>query len=846
MRQITIDFTSQLHPLCAGYIGEHNATEITVVKPTDLSGVMYSLAFMTNGEVIHSKYFSADEEIKIALWQQLTLDNDLYVQLEAFDENGDYLGKSTTAKLVLSNSVHGTDIIADADNPDVYSEIALNTWFRETLEDNVDTLDKLTTSKNGKLLFDGKLIEGVGGGSASIDVEVKADTDEEYVLEFITDAETITTPNLKGKEGKEGKQGVSGVYVGSGEMPDGYNVQIDPDGEASVIPTKTSELINDSGFITADDLPESGSGVDGFSPIVNVTEISNGHKVSVTDATGTKSFDVLNGSNGKDGKDGQDYVLTDADKTEIINAIAKKTETTTIPNFVRLEAEKVIERVLAAQGNNTFTFACITDMHYGNAGYTEGIKHACQAMKYIDERIKLDAVAVLGDYTDGYLTTTYDDAIADFKGVNSLLDGLRFTENVRQKGNHDVYPDGVPMTNRFIQAYSDNVVWGDKANGYFYKDFEEYKLRVVCVNTNENNALDSNNKPIGNISCSTAQYLWFTNALVITDKEDVSDWKILVTSHQPLDWYYTDGSYAFVKILDDYKNGRSGLAGGVTYDFTNVNSAKLIGNIHGHIHNLLVGKLNNGNVDTTDNPIDVVRVATPESCIDRANQYDGKWKQDVTYSKTKNTSQDTSFVVYCVDLDGNTITAVCYGAGYSRVIDYVNCVVIDEEVNEPILPETPEVPDEPTVNYDNLIPLSKDKDGNLYVGTNGEKGYKLNTRLNSFGEETTNGATGTNVTGLIDVTLGDKIYFKNINYKPAVNSDGNYIVLYKEDYSLEVAVKDNSFNDFAYIFKDAITDANGNLTSFVLSDASLKYKYMRVSALGLDANSVITKNQPIE
>lgn len=48
----------------------------------------------------------------------------------------------------------------------------------------------------------------------------------------------------------------SGIYVGSGEMPDGYNVQIDPNGDAVIIPTKLSELENDKGYITADDLPE--------------------------------------------------------------------------------------------------------------------------------------------------------------------------------------------------------------------------------------------------------------------------------------------------------------------------------------------------------------------------------------------------------------------------------------------------------------------------------------------------------------------------------------------------------------------------------------------------------------
>lgn len=59
-----------------------------------------------------------------------------------------------------------------------------------------------------------------------------------------------------GKDGKNGKDGKSGVYVGSGDMPDGYNVQVDPDGEAVVIPTKVSELENDVGYITLADIPE--------------------------------------------------------------------------------------------------------------------------------------------------------------------------------------------------------------------------------------------------------------------------------------------------------------------------------------------------------------------------------------------------------------------------------------------------------------------------------------------------------------------------------------------------------------------------------------------------------------
>lgn len=40
---------------------------------------------------------------------------------------------------------------------------------------------------------------------------------------------------LESLRGEQGPQGVSGVYVGSGDMPDGYDIQIDPDGEADTI-----------------------------------------------------------------------------------------------------------------------------------------------------------------------------------------------------------------------------------------------------------------------------------------------------------------------------------------------------------------------------------------------------------------------------------------------------------------------------------------------------------------------------------------------------------------------------------------------------------------------------------
>lgn len=57
------------------------------------------------------------------------------------------------------------------------------------------------------------------------------------------------------------------------------------------------------------------NGQDGFSPIVEVTETENGHRVNITDVNGLKQFEVLNGQNGAD------YVLTEEDKQEIAELV---------------------------------------------------------------------------------------------------------------------------------------------------------------------------------------------------------------------------------------------------------------------------------------------------------------------------------------------------------------------------------------------------------------------------------------------------------------------------------------------------------------------------------------------
>lgn len=49
-------------------------------------------------------------------------------------------------------------------------------------------------------------------------------------------------------------------------------------------------------------------GADGYSPTVSVTSIAGGHEVSVTDAGGTSTFNVMDGIDGVDGVDGKDGI----------------------------------------------------------------------------------------------------------------------------------------------------------------------------------------------------------------------------------------------------------------------------------------------------------------------------------------------------------------------------------------------------------------------------------------------------------------------------------------------------------------------------------------------------------
>ena len=72
---------------------------------------------------------------------------------------------------------------------------------------------------------------------------------------------------------------------------------------AQEIPTLIDEALQeakDSGEFDGE------AGADGFSPLIEITDITGGHRISVTDASGTHTVDVMDGVDGADGQDGTD------------------------------------------------------------------------------------------------------------------------------------------------------------------------------------------------------------------------------------------------------------------------------------------------------------------------------------------------------------------------------------------------------------------------------------------------------------------------------------------------------------------------------------------------------------
>ena len=354
-----------------------------------------------------------------------------------------------------------------------------------------------------------------------------------------------------------------------------------------------------------------------------------------------------------------------------------------IPDYIKSAALAVASKVKAVQTDESITFIAMSDAHQFDTStdIVTGNKHAGMAAKVLAYALpNLDFCCYLGDYTAGSSTTTLAEGRQHIKEINADVDeAFSGIPQFRTLGNHDSLQyskaqNGSVLTAAelysMVGAYNSGATMGSTTEGYCYRDFESKKLRVICLNTAEATEKEY---------VSDAQKLWFANTLKAVGAK--SGWNVLILSHHPLDW---GGVCILSNIVKAYVDGSSvTVSSGNTINFSGSNSAKILAAIHGHVHCFKAAQLNSIS-SGTGTPYNVWRVATPNMCFSRNNEYgeNGKTEyygiefgEDTTYNKTSGTANDTAFVVNVVNPSEEKIYSFCYGAGYDREI-FTGTVII--------------------------------------------------------------------------------------------------------------------------------------------------------------------------
>jgi predicted phosphodiesterase len=592
--------------------------------------------------------------------------------------------------------------------------------------------------------------------------------------------------------------------------------------KSSDIPTRTTQLINDSGYIksvpseyvTEDELTAKDYATTSDIP-TKVSELTNDKKylTSVPSSYATTSY--------------------------VDNQIkASVNGTAGVPNYVITEAQDIAEKVIETRNAYSLVIGAMSDLHTtGIDSSATGVLHAWQGMNEIDKLTPIDLATICGDVVVVKMDDTYKDGL---RYVRSCFNEV--TKNmplIHMQGNHDELSsdsteEGRQKYFRYIGANNQDTVtdFSNRYRNYGYKDFDDLRFRVIYLNS----ADCSDGDVTADCHITSAQYKWFINkALDFSSKEEPNDWHFIVMNHHPLNWnaYMTN----LQSILKAHKKRTSGsfTVNGetISYNFTNA-TQNFVCHIHGHLHNF-----------RTDWYDDVLSLTIPNACLGRNNEYgtysgnsdqtklnfgdideNGNQRQ---FNKTSNTAEDTAFVTLVIDSRvNNMIYAYCYGAGIHREIDLVSKEVtyISKEVID-VPDDTPD--DEPTPQG-NLLPKAIDTDGSIYNRVGYKSGWRL-SGTSGLEKETENFV----LTGYIPFTCGDVIRMANIS----VTSTEFYVWTYDGEFN-PVSIVDSSKLPLAVGDTSATWDGINSQALYANA------KYIRISIKGtMSSNTIITINEEI-
>ena len=390
-------------------------------------------------------------------------------------------------------------------------------------------------------------------------------------------------------------------------------------------------------------------------------------------------------------------------------------------------------------------------------------------------------ICVLGG--DGYDSSDVADMSSGVQRVSNALDGANCPV-FHLVGNHDGIQDIPTISSSAVfMAHRTNPI-KDKV--------------ATTIDRSTNCYYDDNSVNVRFIMlCSTSlngygydkTKAFLSNALVTLPQ----GYEAIIFSHHPLGNLTDDKSTR----VDDWNEP---LGWG---NIVNPYADKIICCIDGHVH-----------ADKNEIKDGILYLST--TCAGNGELNDGS-------TRTVGTADFTAYDVFVIDRATHTIHAVRYGNGSNRDIVYY----VEPEVT-------------------NVIPLSQDTEGNIYNSV----GYKTDTRLNTTAEEREK--LGCGVTGFIPVKAGDIIGLNNIQLYDG-DTDHDYLGFFDVNHAIvyhayanryDGVQKDPTNAGVTLPNIDFTEDSNNYITQFTVPDNN-NIAYMRISASGINANAVITVEEPI-
>lgn len=169
-------------------------------------------------------------------------------------------------------------------------------------------------------------------------------------------------------------------------------------------------------------------GTDGFSPTVELIDISGGTRITITDINGPKSVDIMDGVNGKDGKKGDDgfsptVTASKSGKVTTITITDKSgTKTATINDGADGKTPVKADIINAIKGSLTLGIASdgLIYLFVDGAPVGTGIPQgqSGDVFGYVDEN---NTIVLNGNLADGTYTLKYEMSNGDIVDIGNMV-----------------------------------------------------------------------------------------------------------------------------------------------------------------------------------------------------------------------------------------------------------------------------------------------------------------------------------------------------------------------------------------------------------------------------------------